>query len=145
MPPNMKSECSKHQLENSMSIRKVTLLNSNWSPSSPNTEAENDTTELRSTCTPKRMEIQPRIVLCRYINQINGKNNYGAIIKCTLSQDSRRSISQKLGVGQVLLGGLEVRSLKLFLYSFVLTLPFRPVFLKLCCILESPAELLKTY
>ena len=32
------------------------------------------------------MKIQPRIVEHRYINHTNGKSNYAAIIKCTLSQ-----------------------------------------------------------
>lgn len=36
--------------------------------------------------TPERMESQPSVIRCRYINQTNAKSNYGVITKCTLSQ-----------------------------------------------------------
>lgn len=69
-------------------------LNSNRGPSSQNTEAENETVGLRRVFTSKRMEIQLKIIVCRYINQTNGKSNYGAIIKMHTqpSQTSRRRI-----------------------------------------------------
>lgn len=75
-------------------LSKMLPLNSNWRLSSQNTEAENETIGLRRVFTSKRMEIQPKIVVCRYINQTNGKSNYGAIIKrhTRPSQSSRRRI-----------------------------------------------------